>query len=168
MRRTVIALGVAGAFALSGCGAATPAVTSGTDTAASDVAGAALALQQVGFDTGLASQPPASAQAGDAPRRPIRKLLRKNTLHGEIVVETKKNGTQTVVVQRGSVTAVTSGGVTVKSTDGFTLTWAYGPNLRVVQDRRTVPASALKTGQEIGVAGVKAGAANTARLIAIP
>jgi hypothetical protein len=221
MRRTLIALGVAGALALSGCGAAAsnPAAA---DAVASDVAGAAAALQQVGFDTGLApaqsgsaqsgsaqsgsaqagaaesgsaqagaaesgsaqagaaesgsaqagsaesgSAQSASAQAGDAPRRPIRRYLRKNTLHGEIVVQTKNDGVQTVLVQRGAVTAVTSGGVTVKSADGFTLTWTFGPNLRIVQNKEAVQASALKTGQEIGVAGIKDDNSDIARLIAI-
>jgi len=70
-------------------------------------------------------------------------------------------------VQRGSVTAVAADKITVKSTDGFTLTWAYGEKLRVVQDKKTVETSALKTGQEIGIAGTKDGDANNARLIAI-
>jgi hypothetical protein len=65
------------------------------------------------------------------------------------------------------VTAVTAGGVSVKSTDGFTLTWTFGDKLRVVQDKRTVATSALKTGAEIGIAGVKDGDTTAARLIAI-
>jgi hypothetical protein len=96
----------------------------------------------------------------------IRKYLRKNTLHGDITVQ-GKDGVKTIVVQRGTVTAVTSTGVSVKSTDGFALTWTFGDKLRLVQDRKAVPTSALKTGQEIGVAGTRDGDVTKARLIAI-
>ncbi|MBI4939417.1 MAG: hypothetical protein HY830_01570 [Actinobacteria bacterium] len=44
-------------------------------------------------------------------------------LHGEVVVETAGGGTQTLLVQRGTVTAKTADGVTVRSSDGFTTTW---------------------------------------------
>ena len=103
---------------------------------------------------------PESARAG------LRKHLRKNTLHGEITVQ-GKDGVRTIVVQRGTVTAVDAKTVTVKSTDGFTQTWTFGDKLRVVQDRKTVEVSALKTGAEIGVAGAKDGDASVARLVAI-
>jgi len=182
MRRTLVALGLSATLALAGCGlnagsrtAAGSSDTAASDTAASDsavsdaattdVVDAAVALQQVGFETGLDGT--ASAGTGDAPHRAIRKYLRRNTLHGEVAIQTKNNGTKTVVVQRGSITAVTATGVSVKSSDGFALTWTFGDKLRVVQDRRTVESSALKTGAEIGIAGVKDGDASVARLIAI-
>ncbi|WP_088285658.1 hypothetical protein [Kineosporia sp. A_224] len=44
-------------------------------------------------------------------------------LHGEVVVETAGGGTETLLVQRGTVTAKTADGVTVRSSDGFTTTW---------------------------------------------
>jgi hypothetical protein len=170
MRRTLLALGLTGVLAVAGCG------ISGGAATPSDIADEAIALQQVGFDTGLADagtpSPGASAgpaaATGDAPaRKALRKYLRKNTLHGEVTLQTKKQGTKTVVVQRGAVTSVTAGEVTVKSTDGFTLTWAFGDKLRIVQDKKTVEKSALKTGEEIGIAGAKDGSTNNARLIAI-
>jgi hypothetical protein len=157
MKRTLVALGIAGALVLAGCGV-------GSAGAPSDVADAAIALQQVGFDTGLAGEP--KAGTGDAPRKALRKYLRKNTLHGEVAIQTK-DGVRTVVVQRGSVTAVTSTSVAVKSTDGFALTWTFGDKLRVVQDKKAVDKSALRTGAEIGIAGVKDGDSSTARLIAV-
>jgi hypothetical protein len=172
MRRTLLALGLSGALALgglalAGCGAngaTTPAAAS------ADVVDEALALKQVGFDTGLADSPSpnASAGSGDAPHgRQVRKYLRKNTLHGEVTIQTKTQGTRPIVGQRGAVTAVTATQVTVKSTDGFTLTWTFGDKLRVVQDRKAVDKSALKTGEQIGLAGTKDGAATDARLIAV-
>jgi hypothetical protein len=72
-----------------------------------------------------------------------------------------------VVVQRGSVTAVDDTTVSVKSADGFTQTWTFGDKLRVVQDRKTVAATAIKAGAEVGVAGAKDGDRNVARLVAI-
>ncbi|MFI5892588.1 hypothetical protein ACIA5D_21015 [Actinoplanes sp. NPDC051513] len=165
MRRTLLALGLAGVLAVAGCGIGGGSAT----TTPSDIADEAIALQQVGFETGLADNPSAAADAGsgDAPRKALRKYLRRNTLHGEVTIQTKKQGAKTVVVQRGSVTAVAADKITVKSTDGFTLTWAYGDKLRVVQDKKTVETSAIKTGAEIGIAGTKDGDLTSARLIAI-
>ena len=172
MRRTLLALGLSGTLALgglalAGCGAAGTATPA---AASADLADEALALKQVGFDTGLTDTPApaASAGSGDAPHgRQVRKYLRKNTLHGEFTIQTKKQGTQTIVVQRGEVTAVTATQVTVKSTDGFTLTWTVSDQSKFVQDKKAADKSAVKTGEQIGLAGTKDGAATDARLIAI-
>jgi len=178
MTRTRIALslttiGLAGILGLSGCGVA--ARNSSPAAAASDNSGIsdeASALQAVGFDTGLAAAPgpsvSASAAAPAAGHRKarVRQYLRKNTLHGEVTVQ-GKDGVKTIVVQRGTVTAVTSTSVSVKSTDGFTATWTFGDKLKVVQDKKAVTASAVKTGAEVGVAGTKDGSTDSARLIAV-
>lgn len=159
----VPALGLAGLVGLAGCGAPTPA------NVAADVADEAVALQQVGFATGLetdATPAPSASAAAHGKKGKNRKYLRKNTLHGEVTVQ-GKDGVRTIVVQRGAVTAVTPTSVTVKSTDGYALTWTFGDKLRVVQDKKTVAASALKTGEQIGVAGAKDGSATDARLIAV-
>jgi hypothetical protein len=167
---TICTLGLAGLLGLTGCGAGT---TTAATQAAADVTDEATALQAVGFNTGLAADPSPSASTAPDPATPrkdrrmaIRKYLRRNTLHGDITVQ-GKDGVKTIVVQRGTVTAVTSTGVSVKSTDGFALTWTFGDKLRLVQDRKAVPTSALKTGQEVGVAGTRDGDATKARLIAI-
>jgi hypothetical protein len=167
---TLSTLGLAGLLALTGCGAGT---TTAAAQAATDVSDEATALQAVGFDTGLAADPspsgsaaPESATSKKDRRIAIRKYLRKNTLHGDITVQ-GKDGVKTIVVQRGTITAVTSTGVSVKSVDGFALTWTFGDKLRLVQDRKAVPTGALKTGQEVGVAGTREGDATKARLIAI-
>jgi hypothetical protein len=162
-------LGLAGLAGLAGCG--TP--TSG-DVAA-DVADEAVALHQVGFATGLDTDPApsASAPASAGPaggkggkHHAARAYLRRNTLHGEVTVQ-GKNGVRTIVVQRGAVTAVTGDSVTVKSTDGYSLTWTFADKLRVVQHKKTVAVSTLRTGEQIGVAGAKDGSATDARLIAV-
>jgi hypothetical protein len=169
---TLCTLGLAGLLGLTGCGVGAGTTTAAAQAAA-DVTDEATALQAVGFNTGLAADPsPSASTAPDSatPRKDrrmaIRKYLRKNTLHGDITVQ-GKDGVKTIVVQRGTVTAVTSTGVSVKSTDGFALTWTFGDKLRLVHDRKAVPTSALKTGQEVGVAGTRDGDATKARLIAI-
>jgi hypothetical protein len=165
--RMLLALSTLALAGLAGCG-----VAAGTTTPA-DLSGEAAALQTVGFDTGLEAAPAPSASA-DAkagakagakvkhPRIAIRRYLRKNTLHGSVTVQ-GKDGVKTIAVQRGTVTAVTATSVSVKSTDGFTQTWTFGKPLRVVQDKKKVATSALKTGETVGVAGFS----TAARLIAI-
>jgi len=79
-----------------------------------------------------------------------------------------EDGTKTVVVQRGSVTAVDATSVTVKSTDGFTLTWKVGDPIKVVANKAKADMSAVTVGAEVGVAGAKDGGTTTARLIVVP
>lgn len=166
-------LGLAGTIALAGCGVAGSPTDTAVPVVTADLADEATALQAVGFDTGLEAAPAPSASAGtgsDArarhPRVAIRRYLRKNTMHGSVTVQ-GKDGVKTIVVQRGTVTAVTSTTVTVKSTDGFSLTWTFGNPMRVVQDKKTVATSALAAGKTIGVAGTQSGSVTSARLIAI-
>jgi hypothetical protein len=171
MALALTTLGLAGALGLAGCGVAagTPATV-----ASSELADEAAALQTVGFDTGLAAGPSPAPSASDSatkgkgkhPRLAVRRYLRKNTLHGSVTVQ-GKDGVKTIAVQRGTITAVTSTSISVKSTDGFTETWAFGDPLRIVQDKKKAATSALKTGQTIGVAGTQSGSATSARLIAI-
>lgn len=150
---TLTTLGLAGLLGLTGCGAAPAA------------ADEEFALAAVGLEADPA--PTASGKADKAGKHPgARKLLRKNTLHGEVTVQ-GKDGARTIVVQRGTVTAVDAKTVSVKSADGFTQSWTFGEKLRVVQDKKKVEAAAIKAGAEIGVAGAKDGAANVARLVKI-
>lgn len=184
-------LATVGALGLSGCGAAGAGQDS-AQQAAVDVAAAmgadGQALAAMGFDTeAIAAADPSagpsapSADPSAAPgkgmadqrgagwrkRHQARVLLRKNTLHGEVVVQTKE-GTKTVAVQRGTVTAIDDKSMTVKSTDGFTMTWTFGPQLKVVEKRTTINASDVKVGVELGVAGTKDGDKGVARLVVIP
>ncbi|GIF59080.1 hypothetical protein Air01nite_51750 [Asanoa iriomotensis] len=101
-------------------------------------------------------------------RRKARVMLRKNTLHGEAVVRTKDGGTQTVLVQRGQVTAVDGDSITVKSTDGFTISWSFADDLRVVERRSTIQPAQVAVGDQVGVAGTKSGDGGVARLVVIP
>ncbi|MFJ8685826.1 hypothetical protein [Micromonospora wenchangensis] len=175
-------------FGVAGCGSAQVA-QDGTKAATVDVAAAlgveGLALAAWGLDPAeldLLAAPAASTtpspEAGDKgkrgeraqelrQRRQARVKLGRNGLHGEAVVQTK-DGTKTVVVQRGEVTAIDGDSATVKSTDGFTLTWKLGDQLRVVERRTTVKASDVKVGTKVNVAGARDGDASVARLIVVP
>lgn len=190
----VAALGVAAATGTAACG---PAVDRAADEVAEssvevvEALGAeAGALAAMGFDlTEVAAQEPGSPAAGPAAgdagpdarrgtdevrrgdtwrkRHAYRVMLRRNTLHGEAVVKTR-DGTRTVVVQRGTVTEVTDTSITVKSTDGYTLTWTFGDRMHVIEHRTTIKASEIAIGAEVGVAGSKDGEKAVARLIVIP
>ena len=153
----------------TGCGR----LGSADDT--TDVTWDGQALQAIGYTTEDVTAPadPAPADTGQAggQRRPgharLRFAFNHRTLHAEAVVKTE-DGTKTVVVQRGSVTAVDATSVTVKSTDGFTLTWKVGDPIKVVANKAKADMSAVTVGAEVGVAGAKDGGTTTARLIVVP
>jgi hypothetical protein len=165
MTRTRIALSTLGLAAVVGLSACATAP-------APDVADEALALREVGLESGLAEAPAPSpsASAADGKRRDrapgARRHLRKNTLHGEITVQ-GKDGVRTVVVQRGAVTAVDGRSVSVKSADGYAVTWTLGDKVRVRQDKKKADAAAVKVGAQVGLAGAKEGETTTARLVLI-
>jgi len=167
MTRIRIALAALALVGLSACGVAQSPTAPDSVEVAADLPVEAQALAALGFDAALVpAEAPTTAQSArpDRPRR-TRVFLRRNVLHGEAVVQTK-DGQKTVAVQRGAVTAINDKSVTVKSTDGFTQTWTFGNPLHVVEHRTTVQASAIKVGDEIGVAGAKESGGYVARLIA--
>jgi hypothetical protein len=165
MRRlAVVAVTVAAGLGMSACGAAQPVAQ------AQEVV-EARALTALGYGPDdmvpvAEPDPSASARPGAQRRHAARVLPGRNTLHGEVVVQTKE-GVQTVLVQRGEVTAVDGDSVTVTSSDGFALTWTYAEDLRVVERRATVQPDALGAGDTVGVAGAKDGAGGVARLIVV-
>ena len=102
--RAVVVLCLSAALALTACGAPQAAPSVPAAAGIFDGVDAELvALEAAGLvEEEAAPAPSASADKRERVRpRAIRKHLRKNTLHGEVTVETKE-GTRTVVVQRGS------------------------------------------------------------------
>lgn len=87
----------------------------------------------------------ASTAAADTAAGQARRGMMRDVLHGTL---TLKNGTGTTVVdvQRGEVTAASATSVTVKSTDGFTATYAIGEDTVVRRDRSTVGGADLVVG----------------------
>jgi Domain of unknown function (DUF5666) len=140
------------------------------------------ALTALGFSTddvstgtatpaATASTAPGTTKAAKHPKLrklAIRKLaLRGKVEHGQVTVETK-TGDKTIDVQRGAITAITATTMTVKSTDGYTLTWTISGPLTVIEHHTSIQPGALKTGDTVGVAGTQTGATATAKLVVVP
>jgi len=76
------------------------------------------------------------------------------TRHGEVTRPTATGGTETLLVQTGSVTAAGDTEVTVKSTDGFTETYAVSATTTV---RGPSKSAGLTVGTQVTVVAAKDG-----------
>jgi hypothetical protein len=174
-----IATAALGAFGLLGMAACSPSAGSDQSQAMSPEATALTALGFSDSDvtgdstTGASATTPPSTGPNGHRNHPrwqrllIRRALGRHVEHGQVTVETK-DGDKTIVVQRGVITALTSTGMTVKSTDGFTLTWTFDPSMRVIENRATIQPGDVKPGETVGVAGLQNGSENDAKLVVIP
>ena len=177
-------LGVLGVLGLAACSPSAPAATTGTlspeATALTalgftdaEIAGAAADASTSGTPASPVPQASGSAKGGHDNHPALRRLLirraivAKHVEHGSVTVATK-NGELTIDVQRGTITAISSTSMTVKSADGYTLRWTFGDKTRVLDDRATIQPSQLKVGETVGVAGPKTGSSDTARLVVVP
>jgi len=84
-------------------------------------------------------------------------------LHGEVVLSKEGGGTQTVLVQRGAVTAVSATEVTVKSTDGFTTAYAVNGDTKVKADKDEI--GSVAKDEEVLVVAPKSGDKHTATVL---
>jgi hypothetical protein len=80
--------------------------------------------------------------------------------HGQLTVPKSGGGYQTVDVQSGTVTAVSTGSVTVKSGDGFTAT--YTVTSKTVVDAEAAGIGSVKKGDTIFVTATVSGSTATA------
>ncbi len=87
--------------------------------------------------TATPAAPAHPAKAGTHPDHHKGQLGRAE--HGEFTVHTK-TGVKTLDTQRGVVTAVNAGSVTVKSTDGFSATYTLTPTTKVHKGKLECPA----------------------------
>jgi hypothetical protein len=171
--RLVVGVVLTGAVALLGLTGCGRLGAGASDTDSTDVTWDGQALQAIGYTTEdvapAAADPAPTAGQGQGPRarHPRLRYAFRNTLHAEAVVQTEE-GTKTVVAQRGTVTAIDATSVTVKSSDGFTLTWKIGDQSKVVVNRAKAEFSAVTVGTEVGVAGAKDGDTATVRLLVVP
>lgn len=156
MKHRVIAVTGLGAVGLAGVGLA---------------AGVALA------DPGTAKTPrataspsaaaPATGQDKHQDKHKARGILdTKRVLHGEFVV-TAKGGSRVVDVQRGTVTTVSTASVSLKSSDGFTGTYAVSATVRVRKSGAKADIAAVKVGDAVVVVATKLDGAVTARSIVV-
>jgi hypothetical protein len=70
-------------------------------------------------------------------------------LHGEYVVPKQGGGYQTLVVQHGTVTSVSSSAITIKSEDGFSATYSVAADVLVNAARDGI--GSIKKGDEVSV-----------------
>ena len=160
------------ATALTALGFANSDVAGDAGTAA-DAPGQANAPADVTATGSPAPDASAAPNKGNRRHPGLRRLLirratmAKHVEHGSVTVQTR-NGDVTIDVQRGTITAISSTSMTVKSADGFTLTWTFGDKMRVLENRSTIQPTDVKVGETVGVAGEKSGSTETARLVVIP
>ncbi len=148
-RRPYILAGVAVAALLGGAGAALASTDSGTPAASQSVA---------------ATPAPSPAQRGafgPGVRHFGGGLF--GALHGQFVVAKPGGGYQTVDVQNGQVTAVSSTSITLKSSDGFTRSYAVSSSTIVDAERAGI--GSVKAGNQALVLATVSGSTATAASI---
>jgi hypothetical protein len=85
-------------------------------------------------------------------------------VHGEFVVPKSGGGYQTVDTQRGSVTAVSSSSITIKSSDGFSKTYTVTSD--TIVDAKRDGIGSIKVGDQAFVMATVSGSTATATNIA--
>ena len=119
-----------------------------------------LALAGVGTGVAMADAPtpatPAAAQA---------QHVKHPGQHGTFTRATRKHGTQTRDFQRGTVTAVNPGSITLRSRDGFTATYTVDLQTKVRKDKQGAQIGQVAVGDRVGLVAAKNGATDAARHI---
>lgn len=96
----------------------------------------------------------ATKDAKKADRKQHRRNLLKSALHGEATVGGVKKQ-HTIDFQRGTVTAVSTSSVSIKSVDGFTASYAIGTTTKVHKASRTATTTKTKGQTKATIAEVK-------------
>jgi len=81
-------------------------------------------------------------------------------VHGQVVIAKSGGGYETIDIQRGKVTAVSTTSVSVRSADGFTATYAVGSSTNVNAQRDGI--SSVKVGNDVSVTATVSGSKATA------
>ena len=157
-RRPYILAGVAVAALLGGAGAALAATNSnGTP-----------ATQSAVVTTPVPSPSPGQSGAGGQRYRHFGGKFAiggglSGVLHGQFVVTKPSGGNQTVDVQNGQVTAVSNTSVTLKSSDGFTMSYVISSSTLVDAQRDGI--GSVKVGNQASVVATVSGSTATATSI---
>jgi hypothetical protein len=157
-RRPYVLAGVAVAALLGGAGAALAATnSSGTP-----------ATQSAVVTTPVPSPSPGQFGAGGPRYRHfgVRSGLgggQSGVLHGQFVVAKPGGGDQTVDIQNGQVTAVSNTSITLKSSDGFTMSYVVASSTLVDAQRDGI--GSVKTGNQASVLATVSGHTATATAI---
>jgi len=166
MGRTRSTLLVAGAAAAAAV-VATVATTTVSAASASGAGGPAPAAAASAAPSTAAG--PDHAKHSDHNRHGgARRGLEARALHGELVLRGKGKGDAvspvTVLIQRGVVTKAGADGVTLRSVDGFTHTYAVGPDSQVRLAGVKTSAAQVPTGRHANVLATKGGGDTVRRL----
>ena len=97
-------------------------------------------------------------------RAGLRHARWRRTLHGEVTVRTK-DGTKTIVMAGGEVTALSGDALTVKSSDGVETSFRIDGDTRFGFRNEPDPRAELKVGEDAFVAGEKAGDSAVAKRV---
>ena len=106
----------------------------------------------------------AKAKAGALGRAGWRHALGRRVLHGEVTLQTQQ-GTKTVVMAHGTVTALSKDAITVKSSDGVQTSFKLDGDTRFGFRNEPAPTAELKVGEDAFVTGEKSGGTATARRV---
>ena len=106
----------------------------------------------------------AKAKAGALGRAGWRHALGRRVLHGEVTLQTQQ-GTKTVVMAHGTVTALSKDAITVKSSDGVQTSFKLDGDTRFGFRNEPAPSAELKVGEDAFVTGEKPGGTATARRV---
>jgi hypothetical protein len=99
-------------------------------------------------------------------RFPVRRGL--VGIHGEATVRARDGKFATYTWQRGQVTALSAGSLTVKSADGVSWAWTMNSDTRVRKNGARSTPSALATGDNVFVLGQPDGDGRTAQGVVVP
>jgi Domain of unknown function (DUF5666) len=126
--------------------------------------GAALAAQSSPSTTQAPSATTGKGKAKALGRAGWRHALGRRVLHGEVTLQTQE-GTRTVVLAYGTVTALSKDAITVKSSDGVETAFTINGDTRFGFRNETAPSAELKVGEDAFVAGEKSGGTATAKRV---
>jgi hypothetical protein len=124
--------------------------------------GAALAAQGATSTTQAPSASPDKSKA--RARAGWRHALGRRVLHGEVTLQTQE-GTRTVVMAYGNVTALSKDAITVKSSDGVETSFTLDGDTRFGFRNEPAPSAELKVGEDAFVTGEKSAGTATARRV---
>ena len=93
-----------------------------------------------------------------------RHALGRRVLHGEVTLQTKE-GTRTVVMAYGAVSALSKDAITVRSSDGVETSFTLNGDTRFGFRDEPAPSAELKVGENAFVTGEKSGGTATARRV---
>ncbi len=113
---------------------------------------------------GTSAAAPGAAATPGAKKADRADRLARRVQHGEFTVRTK-NGPKVLDVQRGVVTAVDAGSITVKSDDGFSATYTISPNTKVHKAKKPATVSQVAANDRVRLVASKNGGTATVERI---